>query len=149
MAIVLSGTTNDITVNGVSVATDAEVNSALALKANTSDVNTLLSLKANTADLKEIGVGQTWQDVTASRTQGVTYTNTTGKPIFVEVYSIMTVANVGWCIQVDGFFRGGQRTDVWAGNSKNTVMAIVPNNSTYSVVVSAGSITINTWSELR
>ena len=47
MAIVLSGTTNDILVNGVSVATDAEVNSALAGK-------------ANTADLKEIGVGQTW-----------------------------------------------------------------------------------------
>ena len=67
MAIVLSGTTNDITVNGVSVATDAEVSSAVAHKANTADVNTQLSLKANKADLKEIGVGQTWQDVTASR----------------------------------------------------------------------------------
>lgn len=41
MAIILSGTTNDITVNGVSVATDAEVSSAVAPKANTSDVNTL------------------------------------------------------------------------------------------------------------
>ena len=30
-----------------------------------------------------IGVGQTWQDVTASRALGVTYTNTTGKPIHV------------------------------------------------------------------
>ena len=30
MAIVLSGTTNDITVNGVSVATDADVSSAVA-----------------------------------------------------------------------------------------------------------------------
>ena len=80
MAIVLSGTTNDILVNGVSVATDAEVNSALAGK-------------ANTADLKEIGVGQTWQDVTASRTRNVTYTNTTGKPIQVNISSDYTSIN--------------------------------------------------------
>lgn len=44
MAIVLSGTTNDILVNDVSVATDAEVSSAVAPKANTADVNTQLSL---------------------------------------------------------------------------------------------------------
>lgn len=60
MVIVLSGTTNDIIINGASVATDAEVSTAVAPKANTADVNTQLSLKANTADLKEIGVGQTW-----------------------------------------------------------------------------------------
>lgn len=47
MAIVLSGTTNDILVNGVSVATDAEVSSAVA-KWSCS--------KANTTDLK-VGVG--------------------------------------------------------------------------------------------
>ena len=47
MAIVLSGTTNDITVNGVSVATDADVSSAVAPKANMADVNTQLGLKAN------------------------------------------------------------------------------------------------------
>lgn len=33
------------------------------------------------SDNNSIGVNQTWQDVTASRTIGVTYTNTTGKPI--------------------------------------------------------------------
>jgi hypothetical protein len=32
-----------------------------------------------------IGIGQTWQDVTASRALGVTYTNTTGKPIYVLI----------------------------------------------------------------
>ena len=79
MAIVLSGSTNDITVDGVSVATDAEVSSAVAPK-------------ANTADLKEIGVGQTWQDVTASRVAGITYTNSTGKPISVSI-SIEAISN--------------------------------------------------------
>jgi len=32
-----------------------------------------------------IGVGQTWQDVTSSRSSGVTYTNSTGKPITAVV----------------------------------------------------------------
>ena len=31
-----------------------------------------------------VGVGQSWQDVTSSRATGVTYTNTTGKPITVS-----------------------------------------------------------------
>lgn len=34
------------------------------------------------------GVGQTTQDVTASRVSGVTYTNSTGKPIYVFVYAL-------------------------------------------------------------
>lgn len=32
-----------------------------------------------------IGNGQTWQNVTASRTKGTVYTNTTGRPILVNV----------------------------------------------------------------
>ncbi len=32
-----------------------------------------------------LGVNQTWQDVTGSRVAGTTYTNTTGRPIFVSV----------------------------------------------------------------
>ena len=41
----------------------------------------------NTGDqtLSEIGVGQTWQDVKASRVSETTYTNTTGRPIMVTV----------------------------------------------------------------
>jgi len=41
----------------------------------------------NTGDqvLSEIGVGQTWQDMTASRSSGATYTNSTGKPITASV----------------------------------------------------------------
>ncbi len=41
----------------------------------------------NTGDqtLSEIGVGQTWQDVTSSRVKNTTYTNSTGKPITASV----------------------------------------------------------------
>ena len=128
MSIVLSGTTNDITVNGVSVATDAEVNSALAGK-------------ANTADLKEIGVGQTWQDVTASRVIGATYTNTTGKPIMViigmDTYaSYQTIEVGGLDISGNGNMGGG-----------NPIF-IVPNGSTYKFV-STNTGTLRSWCELR
>lgn len=32
-----------------------------------------------------LGIGQTWQNVLSSRSSGVTYQNTTGKPIYVYV----------------------------------------------------------------
>lgn len=129
MAIVLSGTTNDILVNGVSVATDAEVISALAGKANVSD-------------LKEIGVGQTWQDVTGSRALGITYINTTGKPIFVtfDSYGANTGAAQGMAIAVNGstiayttnsFSNGG----LYQGYRQN-LTAIVPAGATYQYNVS-------------
>lgn len=33
----------------------------------------------------QLGVGQTWQNVSASRAASVTYTNTTGRPIQISV----------------------------------------------------------------
>ena len=65
MAIVLSGTTNDILVNGVSVATDAEVSSAVASAVQTGLValQTIASGTAtftattNNINLTGIGIG--------------------------------------------------------------------------------------------
>lgn len=37
------------------------------------------------ASAGQIGVGQTWQNVTASRAASVNYTNTTGRPIQISV----------------------------------------------------------------
>lgn len=84
-----------------------------------------------------IGVGQTWQDVTASRALGTTYTNTTGKPIMVKVNSNGSVAIT--CI-VDGVtletaVTGGVKSDF-----------TVPNNSTYSIP--SGAV-LGKWAELR
>ena len=136
MSIVISGTTNDILVNGVSVATDAEVSSAVASG---------VASKANTADLKEIGVAQTWQDVTASRINLTTYTNTTGKPIMVHVVSSYS-GNADMRLYV-----GGVLVSAFAINStvqaQWTASAIVPNNTTYSID-KADSPSF-TWYELR
>ncbi len=132
MAIVLSGTTNDILVNGVSVATDAEVSSAVASG---------VAPKANTADLKEIGVGQTWQDVTASRASGVTYTNTTGKPIVVNVSSNAGTGSYNF------FVNGVSIVGITESSASNNAFMgiIVPNGATYSTNYTS----IFNWSELR
>lgn len=48
------------------------------------------------------GIGQTWQDLTASRSAGVTYTNTTGKPITIAIISYSTLTNAQTILSVDG-----------------------------------------------
>ena len=101
-----------------------------------------LGFKANTADLKEIGVGQTWQNVTASRVTGTTYTNSTGKPIFISAYGVFISNNTttlvinGVNVQLDG---------VDQGFTYPKVVAIIPNGATYSITGwNAGK-----WFELR
>lgn len=136
MAVILSGTTNDILVNGVSVATDAEVSSAVA---------SAVAPKANTADLKEIGVNQTLQDLTASRVSGATYTNSTGKPIFLLVFS--TNGNFSGTLNINGIsVNYGSATDI--AYAMQSVQIIVPNNNTYSVTFTDAG-TAHKWLELR
>ncbi len=77
--------------------------------------------------------GQTWQDVKASRSVGVTYTNTTGRPIMVSI------DNSGESVIVDGLQL------VLSG--PYGVQFIVPAGSTYSVPAGGGGI--DRWVELR
>ena len=147
MAIVLSGTTNDILVNGVSVATDAEVSSAVAPKANTADVNTQLSLKANTADLKEIGVGQTWQNVTASRVTGSTYVNSTGKPITVLISGGTTSSPTYLEAVVNDVVVGVGGVITTSTSIFTNISFIVPSMATYKIQIT-GPVSVNYWSEL-
>ena len=96
------------------------------------------------AENARIGVGQTWQDVKASRAVGATYTNNTGKPIEVSA-SIFVGGNGSSLLQVDGInvqFMANQFGD---RNLNVTMSAIVPNGGTYKVT-SGG---INYWAELR
>lgn len=81
-----------------------------------------------------IGTGQTWQNVIGSRSRGVTYTNTTGKPIMVVVHDNAGPAGL---LVVGGVTLNRLSNYLW-------YTAIVPNNTTYSF---SGSFTI--WTELR
>jgi hypothetical protein len=94
-----------------------------------------------------IGVGQTWQNLTASRSVGITYTNSTGRPIQVNIIlGNFTDAAINMQLTVDGLqvatFGYGR---AGAGDNGNgTCTAIVPAGSTY---LATG--TVSAWFELR
>jgi hypothetical protein len=86
-----------------------------------------------------IGYGQTWQDVTASRSLSTTYTNSTGKPIMV---AFITSSGTSAVITIAGvsITQGGAYSSAYG-----TMFVIVPNGATYSIA--AGNK--QQWSELR
>lgn len=105
------------------------------------------------AAAQDFGQGQTWQDVNASRAAGVTYTNSTGKPIHVAVTSGNTVANqdgAGHTFTVSGLVVTG--SDNAYGPAGGTLgyqtSVVVPNGSTYLVTLGPRAGLIY-WAELR
>lgn len=96
--------------------------------------------------LAGLGYSQTWQNVTGSRATGVTYTNSTGRPIYVSVY--LVTGSGGTCfVRVGSVVIGGVNEN--GVNEKGAIGFVVPNGSTYVVNVATGSMTIDTWAELR
>lgn len=89
------------------------------------------------------GVLQNWQDMSSSRMIGVTYVNTTGRPIMVKV-SLDLNAGQFFVAVVDGVSLD-RETNSSSEVRKTTF--VVPNGSSYAVSVSAG--TIFAWAELR
>jgi hypothetical protein len=88
-----------------------------------------------------IGVGQTWQNLTASRAPATTYTNSTGKPIQVAISILTNVATNTFTIDGVIVFSVG------AGTQQMSLSFIIPDGSTYRFDGSVhGSVD---WSELR
>jgi len=87
-----------------------------------------------------IGVGQTWQDLTASRANGVTYYNTTGKPIMV---SISFTPQGGGSITVNGLAVSSGASVSSASNGGCN--ALVPIGGSYS----SSNPGLLAWFELR
>lgn len=91
-----------------------------------------------------IGIGQTWQDVTAQRQYGVVYTNTTGRPIMVY---IKTVGGSGVIVslEVNGIevATGGYAQ----GIGQDGINVIVPPNATYKLT--GNGTGFGKWAELR
>lgn len=89
------------------------------------------------AAMASLGHGQTWQDVIASRASGITYYNTTGRPIMV---SVVETSDGTRSLTVGGVLVsrvGGTSADA-------TLCAVVPPGASY--VYSGG---IAAWAELR
>jgi hypothetical protein len=95
----------------------------------TGDSGTITQAMLSTA-ASSIGVGQTWQSV--SRASGTTYTNSTGKPIFVSL-SVSITATSSLTVVVGGvtIYSKTMTTAVTA----HTESFIVPNGDTYTITV--------------
>lgn len=106
--------------------------------------NESVSLPISDPTTTQIGVNQTWQNFTGSRSSGVTYTNTTGKPIVVSVWGNFRNNNWVAYTTVNGvvcnYLRDGTN---YNGGVMTT--AIVPTGQTYKVNISG----ITGWAELR
>ena len=91
-----------------------------------------------------LGVGQTWAEVTGSRVAGTTYTNSTGKPIFINITPNTNNSYDGnvWVgsIKIGNYYTRSSST------AKTNISFIVPNGSTYRFTCTIG---FGVWSELR
>lgn len=91
------------------------------------------------------GPGQTLQDMTASRAFGTNYVNSTGKPIFIFVYSESTTAQ-GY----NSIFVNSQIVSMGtfpAAQASNVSQAMVPPGATY--MATGASTTLRKWQEYR
>jgi len=97
------------------------------------------------------GAGQTWQNVAASRALSTTYTNSTGRAIFVSVAVVWGNATGTITLTIDGIVVQKFWSNPDSSDMSLSVSAVVPAGSTYSVVqtsnVAAG--VIEYWAELR
>lgn len=100
-----------------------------------------------------LGHGQTWQNLTASRAFGVTYTNSTNRPIFVVITGTTpSGANGAFTVTVNGVIvaengivgNGGS-----SGQHRIPTSVIVPPGGTYSAQQSVATSTLDRWVELR
>jgi microcompartment protein CcmK/EutM len=131
--------------DGTNITIDKPV---LAPTAPTGTNNTQLATTAFAMGAGLGGTNQTWQDVTSSRTLSTTYTNSTGKPIMVAVRGAGSQAG-DLVMFINGFILARQCVYSAGATQDGTVYGIIPNGSTYSVVLSIGSISYLAWCELR
>jgi len=93
-----------------------------------------------------VGDGQTWQDMTLSRAVGVTYTNTTGRPIMVGLKVKSSANNRSLDVTIGGVIA----MSIFERTTPSGGTFIVPTGATYSIAhVGGGTSTITLWNELR
>ena len=96
---------------------------------------------------KSIGINQTWQDVKDQRQAGVTYTNTTGRPIFVIIKGAVNFGIPNAPVLVDDVVVGEILDHTKASSS--FISFIVPQGSKYKADFPIGVSAITFWVELR
>jgi hypothetical protein len=132
-------TTGDQTIAGVKTFSSSPIAPTPTVGDNSTQLATTAFVKAK-SEADSIGVGQTWQDVTASRTAGVAYANTTGKPIFVQIAHTVVSGNTSQ-VSPDGIT--WTVVTVSSASGGNNGSFIVPDGWYYK------SANINFWRELQ
>lgn len=93
-----------------------------------------------------IGWNQTWVNVTANRALGTTYTNSTGKPIYIVVIPQDAVGSTSTIsVTVGGIVIVNNHTFT---STTGPIAFIVPNLQTYKVTVT-GTGYVSQWNELK
>ena len=114
---------------------------------STSTTEALTAAQGNVLRNRDFGIDQYWLDVTAFRAKGVTYTNSTGKPINVAVIAGYYDQDGGLQALVDGVTVGELYGQAPGGNGywKGTLNFTVPRSSTYRI---EGGSNVLRWVEL-
>ncbi len=114
---------------------------------STSTTQALTAAQGKVLNDKMMGVNQTWQDMTSSRAQGVTYTNNSTAPIMLSI----AVKNGSGSGSVTLYVNSSiaLRLDDLAGASAGYVqiVTVVPSGQTYKLDATSNSIMF--WGELR
>ena len=103
----------------------------------------------DTAVASSLGVGQSWQDVTASRAKATTYYNSTDKPIFVVITGNLSGSQETLILTIGTVVVWSQNIDGENSSTNVVVSGIVPSFHTYSVTTNGDDTTISRWVELR
>jgi hypothetical protein len=101
----------------------------------------LTAINALIAAMPRLGVGQSWQNMTASRAIATVYTNTTGGPIMLSINVNEASFNT---LVVGGLTVVNTTLDANAGSYQIT--SVIPNGTSYSMGTPG---TILSWFELR
>ena len=119
----------------IPAASDAEV------RTGTSTIKAVTPANVNATQL---GWGQSWTEVTASRSASTNYTNSTGQPIFINITAATNNSYDGnlWIdsVKVGNYYTRSNST------AKTNISAVVPNGSIYQYTCTIG---FGVWSELR
>lgn len=118
--------------------------------ANRSNSNVAInpSNAATIAQSTDLGVGQTWQNLSPQRVSGQTYRNNTGKPIHIFI-AVRDGINGGLRLVVGGVTIFNFTYDL-PQSSFYPVSVIIPDNTDYSFTWAGNNPSdLLTWSELR
>lgn len=115
---------------------------------STSTTQALTAAQGKVLNDQAFGVGQSWQDVTGSRSKNVVYTNNTGKPIEVAIKVGYSDSDGGLTVTVGGVNIGNVQGNAPSGSGywQTALNFTVPNTVVYSV---SGGSNVFGWSELR